>query len=390
MNTAPYLDRAPLDLARQIGHQWEVQYHQSGDWAEGEVVSASLIFDESWSPHVQLQMTCRLPDDPTLALLDPRTGARIGIRAGYVYPDGRGSDAEFDIHDLVNLRITRREVRRPQNDLILTAMSEEYQAQRVPWYAAAVPNPGSTVRTEDALAQLINGVYQAGGGWFGGYQSTIGTENGVGEDWTPANWLPDTPVGTQTMWSLMAAVADAHDVWLYHDGIRDWQMRPRPRTAAPIAAAQLRVGPTGNLTETSSETSTESGWANAVHLIHQWTDNNGNPHRLATRAAIADGPMSVSVAGYHGVTVTRSTPTNQVNIRASAAALVRRAVTRGRGYRLTAPAMYWLRPGDTVTVELPTGGQERHLVVSVRFEYPQGLMHVSTRLPESVTITGAD
>ncbi|ARU53514.1 hypothetical protein CBR64_20880 [Cellulosimicrobium cellulans] len=73
---------------------------------------------------------------------------------------------------------------------------------------------------------------------------------------------------------------------------------------------------------------------------------------------------------------------------AVAAARVRRTISRGRQMSVeAAAAAYWLRPGHTITVQLPTGPQERHLVSSVTFDLPSGTMHVRTRVPVDVTIT---
>jgi hypothetical protein len=392
--TAPWLPRAPQHLAAAIQHVWRVRFNASSasHWGgtPGEIVSGTVTYDEAWSPFMQMQLTCRIPDDPAvLAALDPRLGARVAVHAGYIYPDGQPREsAGEDVHPIVNARVTRREVRRPQGDLVLTAMSEEFAAQRVYWHSGNVVNPGTVDRTERALAELILGVYGGGGATSPGYVSTIG-DLGDGDDWGAAAWLPDVTVGTESFWSLMQSVADSQGVWLYHNGLDKWQMHERPAKAS-TSAAQLRTGPGGLIASSDAGISLEDGWYNSVQLIHEWERANGTRQRRATRCSVSSGPMSVSAVGYHTLVLQRATPINATPIRRAAAALVRRTVTRGRTYTLTAPAMYWLRPGHTVTVLLPTGSQERHLVAAVTFDLPTGLMTVTTRLPESVNIEGAD
>lgn len=395
--TYPYEARAARDVAAAVRHQWDVTLDEGGLDAPAEVVSATVTFDESWAPHVQASLTCRLPDAATLAVIDARTGARLSIRAGYTYPDREGpAFGPQDVWPLASLGITRRSVRRPQGDLIITAMSDEVLAQEALWHADFAP---PTWAITDAVGAVSDLIHTATGRFPYIDADVIGTgANPDGSDWDPASYLPQDPgAGATSLWSLIESVADTWGLWVYDSGginydagtDNGWRVRRRP-TGAGTAVAQLRTGPIGNLTDTESVVSREDGWANAVHLIHDWEGGDGARLRLTTRSYIASGPMSVASAGYHAIAVRRTAPINQVNIRAACNSLVRRTVTRGRSYTLTAPAMYWIRPGMPVTVQLPTGGQERHIVQSVTFTYPQGVMDLTTRLPESVTIQGAD
>jgi hypothetical protein len=70
---------------------------------------------------------------------------------------------------------------------------------------------------------------------------------------------------------------------------------------------------------------------------------------------------------------------------AMAASLLRRCLAKGRGIDLSAIAAYWLRPTQTVTVQLPIGPQERHLVRAVEFSLHEGTMQVSTKNPDTVS-----
>lgn len=401
--TAPYHPRAATEVAGAIRHVWEVVAEVDGGLDAGgyevplEVVSGSVTFDEAWAPHVQASLVLRY-DTATAGHLDPRTGARIKIRAGYGYPDG-----DFfgftDTWTLARLGVTRRAVSRPGNDLRLSAMSDEVLAQDMLWHADMSPSLSDGWEVFNALSAISYLVWLATGRapHFEPGLDDIGRRLDD-QAWPDADWLPEHPgAGTTSVWSLIESVADIYDLWVIDRGGFNtdtgtdvgWEVRRRP-TGLGAARAQLKTGPAGNLVETDSEISAEDGWANVVHLIHTWDDANGNRHRLTTRSYVASGPMSVQNAGYRAIAVERTAPINQVDIRAACGALVRRTVTRGRSYRLVAPAMYWLRPGHPVTVQLPTGDQERHIVQRVTFTHPDGLMDVTTRLPETVEIQGAD
>ena len=54
---------------------------------------------------------------------------------------------------------------------------------------------------------------------------------------------------------------------------------------------------------------------------------------------------------------------------------------------ITAHAAYWLRPGMTVTVQLPVGDQQRLLVRQVTFNPVNGTMSVSLYQPINVEIS---
>jgi hypothetical protein len=98
--------------------------------------------------------------------------------------------------------------------------------------------------------------------------------------------------------------------------------------------------------------------------------------------------MSVANAGMKMLKIQKDTPISVAGIRASARNLLKRQISRGRAMSLMTPSPYWLRPGDTVTAQLPTGPQERHLVASTAFRFPSGECSIRTRLPANVEITG--
>lgn len=97
--------------------------------------------------------------------------------------------------------------------------------------------------------------------------------------------------------------------------------------------------------------------------------------------------MYVDLVGRHALQVTRNNAGSVGTAQESAAAILRRAVTRGNSVDLLALAHWWLRPGDTVSVQLPVGEPAQQLVSRVSFGLTDGRMSVVTRQPLNVEIT---
>lgn len=364
---------ADVLLREHLIHVWTVEAITD---AEGtfplSVVSAVLTFDEAWSPHVQLEADCVVPEDQDqLDALDPRAGAQIRVTAGYVYPDGTQDDGEP-----VTLHLHSRIVRRPDNTLSIRAFSGEMALQEDAYTGDTFPTLAGAAET---LEDLITAVHPGAT-----ITSTI-----------PALYRPDLLTGLEeskvgtSWWDLAADVQDRADVWVRDTGEGYWLITARP-TVAGMSALALSVGTGGTITSSETELGREE-WANAVLVRHTWTEDTGTEtieHLVTGYAAVTGAPLGVDVVGRKVLVVDRETPAPHDAVAAAAAALVSRTVSRGRRAQLEAHAAYWLRPGHTVTVQLPTGPQERHLVAAVAFSFPAGGMGVRTRVPENVTITG--
>jgi hypothetical protein len=158
---------------------------------------------------------------------------------------------------------------------------------------------------------------------------------------------------------------------------------PQPINAGS-ASASFTVGTGGTLT--SSETSlSRKLFGNTVLVKYSWYD--GDQRTAFGYAEVTSGPLAVSAVGRKVIEREYERKGTAAQAKASAAALVRRAITRGRSMSLEFEhAPFWLRPGQTITVQLPTGPQERHLVSRVDFDIPSGRGHVRTRQPENVSI----
>jgi len=375
MTTAPF-DPAVEQLVAQP-HEQTVRVTATapdGTLIALDVIDYVLDFTERRAPRVSLSLTCPVPDPATLDKLDPRTYVVVRFYAGYRLPSGA-----LDEHLVAKLHLRDRHVNRPANTLTLTAAGQELliiDQSKFP------PEEAGTAQTWPA------GVVDWVKTYIGTFLSTGPAANptwsvGVNLDRAPfaygqpADWW-------DTMWD--AAQANGFDV--FDDGLGVWHIDPLPDVSADVAH-DLRVGSGGTLLDTAAGLDRDD-WANLVQLRYHYFDTSSGSNVDAYtygRAQVTAGPYREATAGLKALWEDREGRPSQVQADAAAGALLTRLLSRSRSLALEAVAAWWLRPGDTVTVQLPTGAQERHIVAGLVFR-TGGTMRVVTRLPDTVsTIT---
>jgi hypothetical protein len=357
-----YDERARTAVTQSVRHEFIVTV---GGRAL-DVESATLDFDEGNSPHVTFTATCKVPEDQAfLDSLDPRLYPRVLVSLGYRYAGG-----DVDLPQVANLSLTSRTVTRPNNTMSIVADSDEIiiseYGRSTDWDFGITYNPVT------AIQSLLQ---------YGSFGSTVS----VSVEATRPDITEEEAFIVEAGSDHMATVFDiadrASDLWVYDDGTRKFHIRDRAKLGK--SAHNLTVGANGTIF-TSSTTMSRENWANVTFVRHKWQTEAGN-EKKRTGVAIASG-FNFS-AGRRMMTIDRDRPASAESAKKSADSILKRTLSRGRTFELEAHSAYWLRPGDTVTVTLPTGGQERHLVASVRFYVPEGRMFLTTRLPQDVEIT---
>lgn len=368
--TAPFMARAAQAVNQSLEHRQLVLVKPAtGAVFALEIEDLEFSFSEDWAPHVEVSIRATIPEDTAqLDALDPRAGCRLLVSAGYVY-----ADRTEDVHQLVDVALQTREVSRPENQLRMTGVSGEAQLQDyLTLWNPSIPQTGLNEAMEWILRFGLNPKVPK-------VQSTLpagyGKANLVGLE---------APIGTN-YWSVTEDAAQRTDAWVYCDGSDTWRITTKP-TVAATPAHSLVVGENGTII-TSQATLDRNAWANAVCITYSWADAENNQFTVHGRAVATAGQFSVGQVGYRAEHVEREIPTTQAQADRAAAGMLRNLLSRGRGLTLEALAAYWLRPGMTVSVALPTGDQELHLVQSVRFRPGTGTMTVVTRQPLNVTIT---
>lgn len=324
---------------------------------------ARLTFDESRSPRVMADVSVRVPTDPAqLARIDPRTGARLELDAGYVRPGGAS-----DVHTIADLVLRSRPVSRPDDLMSIQAASDE---SLVIDGSPTVGVAFSTANTTTAIRDVLRMVFPA---------LTPTVTSAVG----PA--IVQGPY--EDRWDLIQDLADRIGARVFDDGMRGWHVDPAP--VLGTAALDLAVGANGTITSSDAQLSRDEDWGNVVLLRYRWRDTSDVEHTIVAVRRVQTGAYAANVGNSKVLPFEREVATTQTEANAAAAALVARTVTRGRTLVVSAISAYWLRPGDTVNVTLPTGPTEQHLVVSVEFDLGNGLMSVTTRLPDNTGTIGA-
>lgn len=327
---------------------------------------STVDWSERRSPCVAANLVCSIPAADVLARLDPRKNVRVTITAGYHLADGTRSVAQ-----VANLHLRTRTVDRPRHTLTLTAVSDEALVIEGAKRAVSLDSPYVPPTLADGIGSLI-------------LQVLAGTP-AAGRPIT--NTLPaktgQTVIGTD-YWRAITDLADQGDADIYDEGDRVFRIAPRVYTAS-TSVATLRTGPGGTVTATSS-TVDRDDFANDVQLRYEWRDAGGAEQGITGAAALSSGPWAPASVGFCGYTEDRPGPITQAAADAAAATLLRRLTSRSRTIELEAVAHWWIRPRQTVTIQLPTGEQSRVLVVSVRFDIDRRTMHLTTRAPETETI----
>lgn len=357
--TGPYAASTPTLLAgahRQDGAVRATHPDWPGPVAL-DVEDLSIGWDETRAPRCTATVTIPATE-AVLVDLNPLAGVRLQVDAGYIAADGTR-----DVHTVADLGLRSRTVNRPDGRVTLTASSDEALAiDGAPTYQWTASGFGSTAA---AITHLLDVA-------LGPHVPTVLTSGTLGP--------PVAQVGpTDDLFDTVKDLADRIGADVYDDGTRTWRLQPRP-VVAGTPDAVLTVGPAGTITDAASVLARDD-WYDHVLLVYKWRADDTD-HVLLGQA------YSTLTGGAKRYTETRTVATTQADATAAAVALVRRLVSRSRQLRVTAIAAWWLRPGMTVDVQLPTGDLERHLVSAVDFDATRALMTVTTRLPPNVTIEG--
>lgn len=356
--TAPW----PLEVADllPVPHETtcraEAVLTQGGDPVPLELLRVELVWDETSAPRVRGTIAARVPDDLALVrALDPRVGARVRVHVGYRLGTGKVNEQL-----VADLGIRVRDVIRPDDELALELASDEalVMDNELLNYSG---NTGENVLTV-LRSCIINGVNTGGTGYF----PTVTVDPSL-----DSTLEFPSPLGGLETWDAIEAMAGQLGADVFDDGLRGWQLTRKVPYPAP-SRAQLRTGEGGTITRSRSRMTREL-WANLVRL--DFNDDYGQQQQLT-------GPFAAY--GNAGLRALRFARPVRAHHSGGADAQTARALTtwlsRGRSLNVEAVAAWWLRPGHVVSVQLPTGNQERHLVARASFGWPADTMTLDLRL----------
>lgn len=336
--THPSWGSVDVPLSRQQGH------------------SLSVTFDEARAPRVSASLSCQIPQGVDV---DPRQGPRLVVAAGY-----RRLDGLDDVQDFVDLGIRTATPTWATQRLDLTAASDELLAIDA---SPAVAESATGTNHANAVETLLRKTLSPAPTFLATITGTANPSVAVVED----------------RWDALVDLADRIGAQLYDDGLRTWHLDPTVRTAAATPDHVLSYGDQGTVVS-PSRSLTRDGWANYVRVRYRWRDSSGADKQIVSTAYVRTGVSAITgPAGRRILEVERSSATTQAEANAAATSILYRALSRGARTTVQAVAAYWLRPGHTVDVELPTG-TVRHIVARVVFDLVAGMMTVETRAPLDV------
>lgn len=376
MSTAPYPAAVEQLLSQSHAQRVTARAVIGAQTIALDVIDYTVDASEQRTPRVEATLTCAVPDEATIALLDPRTSVRIIIAAAYRLTSGVWAEA-----DIANLILRRRSISRPDNTMALYAQGLEsiIIEQSANTHAADDPAedhspisvPSGSDRARIMLAAYLDGTPYAA--------TTITDTARTGATLWPGNGAD--------LWDDIESIGEQQGFEVYDQGDNTLRIARRPETVTSDPAAALTVGATGTITGSDAVVDRDD-WANFVVLRYRTVAlTTGVVSYVYGTARVTAGPYSWAAAGVRSMIVDRIGKPSLAAANAAAAALLQRVLARGRGYTLTAISAWWIVPGATVTVQLPTGTQERHIVASVTHT-TGGTMTVVTRLPDTVSTIG--
>lgn len=376
MSTVPYPAAVEQLLSQSHEQRIAVRAVVAAQTITLDLIDYTVDFTERRTPRVEATLTCAVPDEPTIALLDPRTSVRVIITAAYRLTSGVWAEA-----DIANLILRRRSISRPENTMALFAQGLESVIieQSANTRAADDPSedrspisvPSGSDRARIMAAALFSETP---------YEGTLIVDTArTGATLWPGNGAD--------LWDDIESIGEQQGFEVYDQGDNTLRIARRPETVSSDPAAALTVGATGTIIESDAVVDRDD-WANFVVIRYRTVAlTTGVVSYVYGLARVTAGPYSWANAGMRSLIVDRIGAPSLDAANAAAAALLQRVLARGRGYTLTAVSAWWIVPGATVTVQLPTGTQERHLVASVTHT-TGGTMTVVTRLPDTVSTIG--
>jgi hypothetical protein len=315
--------------------------------------------DERRAPRITATLTCALPDPDLSALLDPRTGVRVDIEAGYTRPGGAQ-----DVQPLADLGLRTCAPDLTTGTVRLDLAGDE---ARVIDASPTVLDSVTGATTAAAVQALINKCISPA-------PSFTATVTGPAVTVDP---IPDR-------WGAIQDLADQLDAKVWVDGRRRWRLEPSP-TVAATPVLTLTVGAGGTVLAAAPVLDRET-WHNYVGIRYRWRDvaDASKTNQIVATAMVTSGPYAITgPAGKKVLLDDRAVSTTGANANKAAVSVLSRQLSRSTTYTLTAVAAYWLRPGHTVRVYLGAlpDAYTSHLVQSVTFQL-DGTMLLATRLPD--------
>lgn len=363
-----YDDRAESIVKQAHRQDGSAKIHYPDGSSESIVLrDPTITLSEDWAPYLQMSGESVAPEAAAdLAKIDPRTGAALEVLAGYVY-----GDMTVDVHRIGYGHMRVRDAVFPARSMTITAASAEQLCQDSKWL------PPTETKTFSGVLEALQ--------FLAGY--ALGVADVPFVSTVTAGYRPDLVSGVvleqgDEIWPVMSAIALSAELRVWADETGEWRLAPKTSIAG-ITAGYLREGPTTTIREVR-DTLSRDNWFDAVALIYTWKDSGGVDRKIVGTYAPAPLPGLRSGAGRKTFKDERSGPISQYQADANAKTTANNLSTRGGSYTVESAAMYWLRPGDTIQLDMSNGTSVRHIIRKIVFTPAAGTMTVTTREPSNL------
>lgn len=353
--------------------------------------SARVTVDESWSPFVQVNVECGLPDDlESMVAVDPRDADRVTLTLrrdyGEVWANSVFTAAHptpttnatltaayggltngaitslffrswnaFGVRDsdtrVFDVTVRRRTIDHLSKKVTLELASDEALLQD---YALIATTKYVNVQT--SLRGLVAYVLGLVGATLQPGSDDASITAGALE------WAPG-----QSAWDFLRTPVETAALRLWCDEARHWWLTAR----APLSAGSLTLttGENGTLKSAVDSIDRDGDWHDAVVITYQWTDALGAQQRAYDVAGDA-----LTATKVYSVTRDQKYPGA-----GAAAQMLKQSAGRGRVLDLTAVADYRAAPGQAFTAQLPDTPIQTGVVSAVTWQLPSAEMTVRTR-----------
>lgn len=381
MSPAP-VPAALADVVAESHTQWvtlEYSTNRGSTWAPLDLIDGTVTWQERRAPRVLADLVAAFPDQATVDALDPRRYVEGRLVAHYVMPDGSTQDLAP-----VRLHLRQRGSAQPDGNMRLVFASSEalwLDGSSVPLVDGPA-NYDPPLAFLDPVGTIRNYLRDSMAPGEPGSTVTVSADVIRPNLYVAENTTVDT-------WQWLQDLADACEVDIFDNGDKVLRIAARPVRPGLVDAAAFSEGVNSTLLESDSVVSREE-FANSVYVRYRYASKNASTGDTYTQsvygmASIASGPYSPAQAGYRFVMETKEGRVDQGTANQAARVLLAQLLSRSRSLQFHAVPQWWLRPGDTVTVQVVGGQAVRQFVSELGFDIADRRMTIRTRLPDTTT-----
>ena len=313
------------------------------------VISGTITLDEAWAPYVQATIVCPMLNLAQLTALDPRQARRtVYLNASHIeLPAGTNSS-----QITCDLMLRSRVIDQNEKTVTLTLASDEAALQdyRLMDLTPLIPDGNSLT-----ITNLVNRVL-----------ARVGLTAATGPQDTPlidpptAIWKPGV-----TAWDYLLPLVQKAGLRLWCSEGRRWSLTA-PSTDL-VGSVSLYTDQTVTAVEESIDRDGDD-WYDAVIVTYTWTNAAG---LTQTAADTATQP------GYsRSLLIEQDTPYPGPG---AAAAILSRAIGRGKIITPTAVSNYDARPGMEFSIAGAASTPAVGIVAAVSWDFPSNEMTVKSR-----------